>query len=536
MTTWRLTFYLLRDGITDFNDALEPEKEATAVSVDPLSGIDGMFLYVSPRPSTPKWMSFVQPLLADQLPDLRSSSTSALLLLRSRKRMFALTFGYGRSLLDLSKIEFQFGLRVALNRVDPRQLRSLDTKTFEDLVVSTNTQVSKSAELPTFRVDVATDILRAVTGEPRDESLAKRSAGSDSLTPNVELAPNDLPELCGRLLDAFTADDYKAEFGWIDQLTQVRDVARVEELNELLVQQLVTGTVGTTHLAMPEGIDWQDVESFKIGGAGRATFDELDLEEYLDRLGADRGELTLDLLKSRRVSVGFSRSGSFDARWSLYQCLVSEQRVNDVLHVLIEGRWFAVSESLVDEVDEFLTTIPDSEVPFVPAEPGETEGAYNERLTHSAPGQYFKFDGRIARAAGASSAIEFCDVLTSSGEFVHVKRKARSSTLSHLFAQGTVSATTFFADATFRERLREHIEQHAKSEHQEQWLDLVPGAGELVDKSRYRVTYAVVTNTGKAGRDWLPFFSKLNLMQQGRQLLNTGYKIALARVPIADPP
>ena len=295
MTTWRLTFYLLRDGITDFNDALEPEKEATAVSVDPLSGIDGMFLYVSPRPSTPKWMSFVQPLLADQLPDLRSSSTSALLLLRSRKRMFALTFGYGRSLLDLSKIEFQFGLRVALNRVDPRQLRSLDTKTFEDLVVSTNTQVSKSAELPTFRVDVATDILRAVTGEPRDESLAKRLAGSDSLTLNVELAPNDLPELCGRLLDAFTADDYKAEFGWIDQLTQVRDVARVEELNELLVQQLVTGTVGTTHLAMPEGIDWQDVESFKIGGAGRATFDELDLEEYLDRLGADRGELTLDL-------------------------------------------------------------------------------------------------------------------------------------------------------------------------------------------------------------------------------------------------
>ena len=72
--------------------------------------------------------------------------------------------------------------------------------------------------------------------------------------------------------------------------------------------------------------------------------------------------------------------------------------------------------------------------------------------------------------------------------------------------------------------------------YQEQWLDLVPGAGEWGDKSRYRVTYAVVTNTGKAGRDWLPFFSKLNLMQQGRQLLNTGYKIALARVPIADPP
>lgn len=46
--------------------------------------------------------------------------------------------------------------------------------------MSTNTQASKSAELPTFGVDVSRDILRAITGEPRDPAFSKRLTGADS--------------------------------------------------------------------------------------------------------------------------------------------------------------------------------------------------------------------------------------------------------------------------------------------------------------------------------------------------------------------
>lgn len=532
MASRRLTFYLLRDEVTEFDDALDPDKPAISVELADSANIDGRFLYVKSAVSTPAWVSFVQPLLDEKPPDIQSASASGLLLLRSSERIFAITFGHGRSLLDLAKIEYQFGLRVALNRINPRQLRSLDTKTFEDLVVSTNTQVSKSAELPTFRIDVSTDLLRAATGEPNDDTLAKRLSGADSLTLNLEIEPGDLPGLCDKLLVAFNADDYKAEFGWIDQLSQIRDATRIDKLNALLVEQLASGNTNTTHLAMPENISWQDIDAFKIAGAGREPFDELELDEYLDRLGPNRANLTLALLKQRRVSVGFSRSGNFDGRWSLYQCLVSEQLIDDRLYVLIEGRWFAVSESLVDEVDQFLSTIPDTETALIPAEPGETEGSYNARLVEGAPSELLKFDGRIVWAKGATSGIEFCDVLSAQGDFIHVKRKSRSSTLSHLFAQGTVSATTFLSDGRFRDELRSHINDQASPETRDAWLALVPSAAESVDKSQYRVIYAVVTNTGRPGRDWLPFFSKLNLMQQGRQLLNTGYRVALTRIPI----
>jgi uncharacterized protein (TIGR04141 family) len=181
MGSRRLTFYLMRDEVVGFDDALAPDKASVAVSLTDSSGVNGRFHYVRPRSATPEWVSFVQPILSEDLGDVLAASASGLLLIRSSGRIFALTFSFGRSLLDLSKIEYQFGLRVALNRIDPRQLRSLDTKTFEDMVVSTNTQVSKSAELPTFRVDVSTAILRAATGEPRDASFAKRLSGSDAL-------------------------------------------------------------------------------------------------------------------------------------------------------------------------------------------------------------------------------------------------------------------------------------------------------------------------------------------------------------------
>lgn len=533
MGSRRLTFYLMRTEVETFDDALAPDKTSIAVPLADSSGVDGRFHYVRPRRTTPAWVSFVQPILAEDLGEMRGASASGLLITRSGGRIFALTFGYGRSLLDLSKIEFQFGLRVALNRIDPRQLRSLDTKTFEDMVVSTNTQVSRSAELPTFRVDISTDILRAATGEPRDASFAKRLSGSDALVMNVDTEPADLPSLCEDLLRAFGEDHYKSDFEWIDQLALVRSTDLLDTLNEKLVADLADGTTSATHLAVPEAISWEDIDAFKITGTLRHEYDDLDLDDYLDRLGEDRASITLQNLKSRRVSVRFSRSGTFDDRWNLYRCIVTEQRVDGALYVLIEGRWFAVNESLVEEVDRVLSGLREPTVDLIPARSGEVETEYNDRLARSSPTRFLKLDARIKRPGGASSGIELCDVLSSDGAFIHVKRKSRSSTLSHLFAQGSVSAATFVNDGHFRDGIREAIREAVQDGDNDLWLDLVPSGEQGIDRSRrYCVTYAVVANSKREGIDWLPFFSKLNLMQHSRQLIGLGFDVALTRVPV----
>lgn len=451
----RLTIYLLR-GVNDPIEALNSEKHPTAMAL--ANGAEGTFFYEARPARAPSWVGYVQPLLEEQPRQLMTSSASGLLVLRAGDRYFALTFGYGRGFLDLSKIEHRFGLRVALNLIDPSQIRSLDTKTFEDMVLTRNTQVSKSAELPTFGVDISRDILRAVTGEPRDRTLAKRVSGSDALVLNVELGARDLPTLCTQLLAAHEMTTYRENFAWIDQLSLVDESAEVDALDALLVEQLQSGDTATTHMAAPEAIAWEDVDCFKIVGSRNVEYDDLDLDAYLAQLAGRTDAITIQALKQRRVSIRFSRSSDFDSRWTLYQCLISEQRRDGNLHALIEGRWFRVSSSLSDEVDAYARALQPSQVSLIESEPGEVEGTYNERLAESAG--MLVLDAQIRRPGGASSGIELCDVLAPDGEFLHVKRKSRSSTLSHLFAQGSVAASTFLQDGSFsgRDPRRDHRE------------------------------------------------------------------------------
>jgi uncharacterized protein (TIGR04141 family) len=534
MAARRLTLYLMNEAVQEFDEALATDRTSSAMELTASSGIDGRFYRVQPTPTTPAWIPYLQPVVKENLGEMRSSSVSGLLLIRTSGRMFALTFGYGRSLLDLSKIEYQFGLRVALNRIDPTQLRSLDTKTFEDMVVSTNTQVSRSAELPAFKVNVASDILRAVTGRPRDGTLAKRLSGADALVLSVEKDASDLPGLCDSLLEAFIDDSYQSDFGWIDQLALVRESDLIERLDDQLMADLASGVPAATHLAMPESISWEDIDAFKIGGTRSAEYDELDLDAYLEELGEDRAELTLKKLKSRRVSIRFARSDTFDTRWPLYQCLVSEHRLDGTLYVLIEGRWFAISESLVTEVDAFVSGLASPALELIPALSGEKEGDYNRRLADASPDSLLNLDAKIKRPGGAASGIELCDVFSDQGEFVHVKRRSRSATLSHLFAQGSVSAQTFLGDGHFRDEIRRLVQGQLPDGSEDKWLDLHPSGDEHVDRTRgYRVTYAVITNSSKSGVDWLPFFSKLNLKQHGSQLRNLGFEVAVIRVPIS---
>lgn len=534
MRSRRLTFYLLRGGIDEFEDALDSEKLDVADEIATVDGLDGYFVFLRPRESTPSWVNFVQPILTEKLERIRSTSASALLLLRTSGRIFAVTFGFGRTLLDLSKVEYQFGLRVALNIIDPQQIRSLDTKTFEDLVVSTNTQVSKSAELPAFGVDISRDILRSVTGQPRGNLLATRIAGADSLVMSLKAEAIELPPLCDQLFDLYKAEDYKTDFGWIDQLALVRDQETISVLDGLLVEQLRTDSATSTHLAMPEPISWEDIDGFTVAGTGAHLYVDLDLDEYLRRLGGAKDDITLEKLKSRAVAVRFGRSGFDDKRWNLYQCMVSEQRMGSQLCVLIEGRWFIVDKSLVEEVDRFLAAVQDSRMALISAKLGEAEADYNRRLVQSSPTRLLNLDAKIKRPGGASSGIEFCDVLSDSGDLVHIKRKSRSSTLSHLFAQGNVSATAFLGDGPFRDQVRNAIAQDTGSGDRQNWLDVVPAGNQQVDRNRYCVTFAVIANSNRQGRDWLPFFSKLNLMQHGRSLRNLGLEVAISRVPIED--
>lgn len=262
-------------------------------------------------------MNYVDPVVSGGIQGIRSASSSGLLLLEVAGKTFGLTFGYGRNFLNQAKIERRFGLKVVLNLIDERQIRSLDTKKFDEMVVSTNTQTSRTTDFPTFGVDVLRDILRAVTGTAPTASPYKTLSGSDALVLGVSQPVTDLPKLLQDLSTAYTATTYRSSFSWVDHLAEVRDPAQIDALDVELLAKLKTADTSTTHMAMPENLDWEDIEHFVIAGTRDREYPELDLDEYLAQPGAKAGQLTVERLKSRRVSVKFIGSAEPAARWSV---------------------------------------------------------------------------------------------------------------------------------------------------------------------------------------------------------------------------
>jgi uncharacterized protein (TIGR04141 family) len=101
---------------------------------------------------------------------------------------------------------------------------------------------------------------------------------------------------------------------------------------------------------MPEVIDWADIDAFTISGLQGLPFDDLDLDAYLAHLGP-KVQTSPSSCCAAGASQFASPDGDFDKRWTLYQGLISEQHLDSKLYVLIEGSWFSVSETLVEEVD-----------------------------------------------------------------------------------------------------------------------------------------------------------------------------------------
>lgn len=527
----RLTVYMFQSGTT-LETAIDSEKvkEKNFEQIDEIRLDNSICFIQTPRQKKPKWVGFIAPIAGSELPSIATRSASAVLAIEASDRIFAIPFGYGRGILNLDKIEPNFGLKVALNSVDPKKLRSLDKKNYEDMVISSTISLSSQSDLSNFSLDTYSDILRQATGTPMDPDFANRVTGADSLTINKEIQANELPDFCANLKALFERENYKTEFGWIDNLRIVKNRNLIKSLDQMLLEDLKNQQTRRSHLALPENVDWQDIDSFKVQGTKSEDFEELDLNDVLNAMENDIDDLTIEKLKRRRVGVVFARNDEPDYRWSFYRCLVSEQDLDDHLYALIEGSWFQIHKSLVSEVNTFIDSLPTSSVEMPKHLNGETEQDYNTRLAATSA-DLLLLDRKTASVPGESGTVELCDVLSKTGELIHVKRKSHSSSLSHLFAQGLVSMSTLIGDKDFRRNLQNKIKAAVADSDPSPWLSLMAESDGRIRANGFQVTYAIVPTNSYLDNRWLPFFSKLNLMSQARALRIMGVDVALNRIP-----
>lgn len=538
--TRNLTLLLLRDGVTSPVEALKTPNEAREHPWAAGLGMRGGLFLATTTPNPPRWVDFLEEGFSD-LPTLEGSAPLGVLFIHADTRLFALTFGHGRHLLKPDSYELDFGLKVTLNTADASKLRSLDLRTFEELTVHTRRQVSRASPLTTFNVDVSRDMLRAFTGEPRDSTLAKRFTGKDALVINGPVRFSELAEKCTRILKEFQSDEYKKDFAWVDNIKAIRDRAVVDRLDARVLKMLTERSFDNAHLAPPDMVEWTEVPGFLYPGEQhRNIHPDMDLTECLDAIArfeqAAPDELTFtveDLKKRYKVRVVMDEQGREREHWAVYDCLVLELDAKDAFHVLSGGQWFRIEKDFVGAIKARVAPLA-REMPKLPyAQVNQIEGDYNQSI-HQGSKSFALLDEKLVRCARAHTSIEPCDLLTEEGpnlQFIHVKRKTRSSTLSHLFAQGVVSAQAFLGDTTFRKELKQAVSKQGRP-------NLVRRLGDPSKRpasDACEVIFAVIAGAPKRGETWplsLPFFSLLNLSNAAERLQDLGCKVGICRVDI----
>lgn len=492
------------------------------VAPDPVLGHGSRVLIVDPDSGAgpPAWRDLLDSVTTDDLPDMRTTLNGAIVFLERGDRLWALTFGTGHLFVNDALAEPRFGLRVVLNIADPDQLRSVGSRVYEDVVVRTLRQVSRRSSRDAFTIDDTRDILRDVTAAPRDRTAwGTEVTGGTALSLTVPVDPSGLLDLLDRVADAHGRTDYRAQFGFVDFIQAVNARALLDRLDADMLDAVLGRKQSDIYLAPPEPILYEDLRGFlffreRLGDA----HDELDLQDY--RRTVDPATLTVDNVRSHVVRMISASTGTERRSWSVYQCLVYETSLDGVLYLLSEGEWFQIDPSFVARVDREIGFLSAPSLGLPPAMRGEAEGDYNARAAREAG--LALLDKKLVPIGGTT--IEVADLLSAHGHFVHVKRKTQSATLSHLFAQGRISAEAVKVDPAVRAAAIAHLDAGGRAERS---VLLDP-----FDVRTKTVVYAVIANNAADLPGKLPFFSRLNLWQARRFLAGTlDYEVAFVGIP-----
>ena len=520
--TQKLSIRLLRKGCTPV-DAVRK-----GVDLKPWGKLkDSMIALETLGGGAPKWAHFLE-LSEDEKNKVTNFTAFCVVFVKASDRWFAISFGMGHVKLDLAAFEQNFGLRVVLNSVNPKQLKSTDYRTPDENTLSRRAQASRGSDQTAFAFNNERDIVRGLAGIPKDSNFGSHVAGTDGLTLNRKININELPHVCSETLKIYGKLDYKTEFGWIDQIRHIRDKTLIRNLNNKLIKAIISaindGESEDIHLAFPIIYDPEKWSRIRYKGfRSQQDYDDLDLRGYLNALKERRitnyKEENLHKHTAHEVDDNGHDCGG---KWKLYDCIVFETDYDESTYVLSVGCWYKIDQNLAKAVQDYFNNT--SKVDLPKAMEKENEEQYNKRISES-DAEMICLDRQFIRPIGANSSIEVCDFLGLEHQLIHIKNKTSSSRLSHLFNQGTVSARILVIDPESREKLIEKIVKLQKNTGKTGYKNIIPKAKEHFDSSIFTVVYGVIVASDNPR---LPFFSLISFRQAAQELKALGYKCAFA--------
>jgi uncharacterized protein (TIGR04141 family) len=520
--------YLLKEGYDATNSLTAGHRLSAPIAATNLPPNSVLHVFDG-QPREPWWRLYFG------VPDkLQQATKAALLFVKVKGRTFVLCYGNTAHNLEDESFEYDFGLRVTLNCVDPEKLKNTDVSE-PGAARRQRTQTSVGSDLTFFDFESDTKVLRSLTGavKPAYESLLKNVTGSSNVRFTSKTRVVDIPNLCQSLLDLYERTDYLTAFPDVQNITPVRDPAAIGKLDDALVATLSARSTDPL-LSVPELVDHNDSYVARFGGEGPSLlYQDIYLNlyyEYLDSRGFNLAGVDRDTLGRHKLEL-LRDDGSRFANYPIYKCLVFDATISGdaATYHLMEGNWYRFDSDYVTRITNALepllapTALPDCA--------RHEEKLYNEDAAASLPSGVLL--DRTNISPKGSKQVEPCDVLhedNGAAVLTHVKMSTASSELSHLFNQGANSLELIRSDDDARAKLDALIDSKAPTP------TAAAALRSHIEGGALRVDYAIVTHKpASGGINNLPLFSRISLTRAARSLKAMGIGLRLSFVPNVAP-
>lgn len=408
--------------------------------------------------------------------NLSNSTAGALLLIQDGdNEAWALSYGgIGFRLLDQTKLDQGFGMRIALRTASSEDIQSITRTTLDARVRTDRSSIPAGEALRVFGIGDfgevitrigATAIVEGLTVGDRDIRVRASNSLSLPLGKTPDTLTNDLDAIFQAL-----ALSIKPELQALEQLEQVKDKERIGQLDTKLriyLSNNVDSNEGRLALGWPfERVDeYGTPSSFKITGTNRGRINSKvgvpQLGDLIEAVKIKDPEDPLLAAKSVKVMLFQDDDGGDQIgpaipviKWLFY-----ETRLNSERYCLFNSKWYALDTNYTNLIKDRVKDIFDREPPIqlpdwdITEYPNEL--SYNTKAACDIGG--FNLDRHLLRTKQNPRGFEACDIITLDGELIHVKHVNRSTSASHLIAQANVSTQALLRDNEAYQKLREIV-------------------------------------------------------------------------------
>lgn len=537
-------------------DSEERELLAAAVPGDVVMGLLRRFTAV------PSWQRFFSEQLGVPfLTGARESMSAALFCAieedlgeDTRLRWVVWTFGGASRSLRRGACDPRFGMLAALNlMVAPSeesghdgeqvvtgqrlpQLRELRYRATAPYVRQSGNRAARDIPIEGFRVDQASDLISAVGGSNANPALtASTVLGGRSLQFRARV--RDLPDLIDYAETAILwarRTDYRQVFDWIDHIRPVEDEATMLKLREQLATELTTDPERSSiDVLLPDDL-------LDVGEDRSIQYIALPRER-----GSRQGRMVLSARRLAAVVLNesgelglqsgldatlrfFDESQGLIGTATVLECLAADLLIGSEHYITYNGDFYIVAHDFVTAIDKELKQIP-SYTLDMPDYRGETEPAYNKKAAHDHPDKFVLLDATALRIPGEPSGVEPCDLLAVDAALIHVKRKGKSSMLSHLFLQAANSCELLQRSQDARHQLHTLVCRNAQDPVIAQRIQEAFSTA-MEDRNGPTVVFAFLGDWRGKTITSLPLFSRISLVHEARRITSYGYDVAVKMI------